>query len=131
MEAPGAVYRHSVTVYQEMERQSNLVEVEGSKMLVYEGKLVELVTDTCGLSIPYYTKVTQALKGMSCARQIRRGGGGSASLWELLQEPTQELYQAYQSAGVAEEEEEFAPLQMVFDLNTRLKAIEKAIGLRT
>jgi hypothetical protein len=132
MEAPVAVFRHSLTVYAEMENQSRLVTVEGIKMLVYEGKLTELVVNTCELSVPYYSKVTQALKGMGCCRQLRRGGGPSLSQWELIKEPTVELYEEYISTGEqAEEPTQFATKQEVRDVNNRLMTVEKALGIRT
>lgn len=129
MEAPVAVFRHSVTVYNEMAAQASVIEAEDTRMLVYEGKLVELVVDTCGLSVPYYTKVTQALKGMGSARQLRRGGGSSGSQWELIKEPTQELWEAYMNEVDPEDNTEYAPMQMVLDIGTRLRKIEKAIGI--
>lgn len=64
---------------------------EGNKY--FEGALTRLVSD-CGLSNPYYTAVTQALKAMDCIRMGRRGGGGIGSIWYLLQEPTEALYSA-------------------------------------
>ena len=131
MEAPVAVFRHAVTVYMEMAAQGTVIQAEDSNMLVYEGKLVELVVDTCGLSVPYYTKVTQALKGMGCARQLRRGGGSSPSQWELIREPTPELWQAYLNSADPEDTTEYAPMQTVRDLSTRIKRIEKAIGIIT
>jgi hypothetical protein len=130
MEAPVAVFRHSLTVYREMEQQGKVVKVEDTSMLVYEGKLVELVTDTCDLSIPYYTKVTKALKGMGCARQLRRGGGNSPSQWELITEPTPELFDLYiNDVPVEEEPEEVASMQMPRDMNKRMTRIERALGL--
>lgn len=128
MEAPVAVFRHAVTVYEEMEAQAKGVTSEGLEMLVYEGKLVELVTDTCKLSVPYYTKVTQALKGMGCCRQLRRGGGNSPSQWELIQSPTHELFEAYTSDVEPEEIVEYATAQQLRDVSTRLARLEKAIG---
>jgi hypothetical protein len=132
MEAPVALFRHSLTVYKEMEAQAAPIDVEDRQMLVYEGKLVELVTETCKLSVPYYTKVTQALKGMGCARQLRRGGGNSFSQWELLQEPTLELFEEYNGSDEVEVEEptpEFVTMQQFQDLNSRMTQIEKAVGL--
>ena len=131
MEAPAALFRHCVAVYGEMEAQGRSVRVDAdNSMLVYEGKLVELVTGTCKLSVPYYTKVTQALKGMGCARQLRRGGGNSLSQWELIREPTLEIFEEYVGEPVAEPElPEYVTMQQFNDLNNRMQAIEKAVGL--
>jgi hypothetical protein len=132
MEAPVALFRHTVAVYEEMASQGKIVTVDAdSNMLVYEGKLVELVTETCGLSVPYYTKVTQALKGMGCARQLRRGGGNSLSQWELIREPTLELFEEYagEPAEVEPELPDFVTMQQFQDLNNRMSALERAVGL--
>lgn len=128
MEAPAAVFRHSETVYNEMAAQASVIEAEDVAMLVYEGKLVELVTETCKLSVPYYTKVTQALRGMGCARQLRRGGGNSPSQWELIEAPTIEKYEEYMGLVDPPDNTEYAPMQLVLDLASRIKRIEKAIG---
>lgn len=61
-------------------------------MIVWEGFLTRFITEELHLSVPYYTSVTQALKRMGCVRQLRRGGGSSPSLWELLTEPTEGLF---------------------------------------
>lgn len=67
--------------------------VDGTtEIIVYEGKLTELITQKLYLSVPYYTSITRALKSMGCIRQLRRGGGSSPSQWELIREPTPELW---------------------------------------
>jgi len=130
-EAPVAVFRHSLTVYEEMLSQATRVEVEGRAMMVYEGKLVELVTDTCGLAVPYYSKVTQALRGMGCCAQLRRGGGNTPSQWEVIRQPQPDLYERWllSQAGEPEEAPEYVTMQQFNDLNRRLQVLEKAVGL--
>jgi hypothetical protein len=59
--------------------------------IVYEGKLTELFK-RLHLSVPYYTYVRQHLIRMGCIRQLRRGGGTSMSQWEMIREPTEELW---------------------------------------
>lgn len=66
-------------------------DAEGT-MIVWEGFLTRFVTEELHLSVPYYSSVTQALKRMGCIRQLRRGGGSSPSQWELITEPTEDLF---------------------------------------
>lgn len=128
--APAALLGHCTSVYEEMEAQSRVITAEQVEMLVYEGKLVELVTVHVGLSVPYYTKVTQALKGMGCARQMRRGGGNSPSQWQLLHAPTVERFDKWLEAmDPTPDEIEYATAQTVRDMNTRLQRLEKAMGV--
>lgn len=129
--APIALFGHMKTVYDEMVAQANIVHSEDVDMLIYEGKLTELVTDHCGLPVPQYTRVTQALKGMSCAKQLRRGGGNSPSQWLLIEEPTIEAFDVYIESLVSKDqkEPEYATIQSITDLNNRVQRLEKAIGV--
>jgi hypothetical protein len=95
-DAPPKLLEHLTTVYQAMFNEAKLmVDKDEKEMLVYEGKLTELITKTCYLSVPYYTKVTHALKGMNCMYQLKRGGGSAPSQWVLMTEPTLELFNTY------------------------------------
>ena len=87
-DAPPAAFGHIMAVWNEMHNTANETE-EG---LVYEGYMTKLVTERLNLAIPYYTTVTQALKGMNCAQQLQRGGGSAASRWLLKKAPTLEEY---------------------------------------
>jgi hypothetical protein len=87
-----AVYEHAVNVYEVMfQRAQRRVVDENNVILVYEGRLTKLIEEL-HLSTPYYTSVMKALKAMGCVRQLRRGGGSTASQWELLRTPSRELY---------------------------------------
>lgn len=91
---PEALFLHCQTVYKTMMEHAQAREDEEthSVMIVYEGILTNLVLKECNLSAPYYSSVTQALKGMGCIRQLKRGGGTAPSLWELITEPTLEVF---------------------------------------
>jgi len=96
-------------------------------MLVYEGHLTRLFTEL-RLSVPYYSSVTKELKRMGCIRQLRRGGGNSPSQWELIQEPTEELYKI----GTRNDPPKTIVGQMQQQLNSvnnRLLRVEQALGL--
>ncbi len=80
-----------------MFKQASKQDFEGGhQAYVYEGFLTKLFKDEL-LSVPYYSHVTQALKGMDCVRQLRRGGGSSPSSWLMVQKPTRELFDNYTS----------------------------------
>jgi len=132
-EAPlPALYNHCVAVYAAMEKKAYPVQVEGLRMLVYEGKFTQLVGGV-GLSVPYYTSVRQALMSMGCIRQLRRGGGGALSQWELVRQPTHELWsdaqvKAPKSMSKAATGAEVAQLtQQLRDVAQRVSALETQV----
>jgi hypothetical protein len=127
--APIALFEHTRSVYREMLDQSTMVTAEGRGMMVYEGKLTDLITVDVGLAVPYYTRVTQALKGMGCAQQLRRGGGTSGSQWQLITEPTLDLFKEYMAKVEPEDVNVYATIQQVNDLSKRLGLIERALKL--
>lgn len=92
-----AIYEHACNVYRLMESTARLITMEArglqEEMLVWEGHLTKLITgEPLHLSVPYYTAVTRELKRMGCIRQLRRGGGNAPSQWQLLTEPTEQLF---------------------------------------
>lgn len=91
-----AIFEHACNVYKTMEADAVLYwrdpqDQDKGKLLVWEGHLTKLITGL-NLSVPYYTSVTRELKRMGCIRQMRRGGGNATSQWELLREPSEELW---------------------------------------
>jgi hypothetical protein len=99
-QAPPALYHHCVDVYNAMFESAQQKQLDdGTYAVTWEGMLTALITEQLRLSVPYYTQITQALRRMKCIRQIRRGGGTSPSVWELLSDeegnlrrPTEELF---------------------------------------
>src|SRR5947207_2735468 len=84
-----ALFGHCVAVYAAMEKSAR----RAGGMVVYEGMLTRLMAGPpLMLSTPYYTKIRRELLRMGCIRQLKRGGGNSASQWELCTPPTEELY---------------------------------------
>lgn len=91
-ETTPADFLHSQLIYRDMFKDAKRMPVpDGADMIVYEGHLTKLF-ERNGFSTPYYSKITRKLKAMGCIRQLRRGGGGTESQWELRTEPTMELY---------------------------------------
>lgn len=94
---PVALYLHCIEVYKAMVNDAIVInnpgdQEEADEIVIWEGMLTALITQELHLSVPYYTKITQALKRMGCIRQLKRGGGTAPSQWELLREPTEELF---------------------------------------
>lgn len=94
-EAVPALFEHCVEVYQKMAADAEPMVIndinDGIAIPVWEGFTTKLFR-TLNLSVPYYSKVTQHLKGMDCIRQVRRGGSTTPSVWALIQPPTMELF---------------------------------------
>ena len=124
-----AILGHCKQVYAAMEEKAKS-DAEGNKY--FEGALTRLVAE-CGLSNPYYTSITQALKAMDCIRQGRRGGGGIGSIWFLLQEPTEELFAAYgperRPTSAARAVEAAQLDQALKALNVRVSELELKVAL--
>lgn len=83
-----ALWKHSNTVHARLLAES--VEVEGVGH-VWKGYLTKVFHEL-GISTPYYTHVTQALKQCDALRQLRRGGGRTESEWLILGMPDRELF---------------------------------------
>jgi hypothetical protein len=97
---------------------------------VWEGHMTKLVTIELELAIPYYTRVTQFLKGAECAAQLKRGGGSSASQWALYKEPTLDDYYAWEakSGNKPQSVSKTSVLQQqVADLVGRMETLEETV----
>jgi hypothetical protein len=98
------------------------------EMIVYEGRLTDLITKEMHLSVPYYTHTMRELKRMGCVRQLRRGGGTSPSQWEMLHEPTPELWYADSGPIRQSQSDEKAILnQQIRGLSARVTALTEAV----
>ena len=92
-----ALFEQCLQLYEAMTDEASMQPTHHGEVeegLVYEGFLTHLVTDSDKLnySNPYYTKLTQRLKGMDCIRQLKRGGSTTMSRWLLVQPPTLEHF---------------------------------------
>jgi hypothetical protein len=128
-----ALFEHCQNVYKQMEAEAKLIPQGDvpprSEMhqLIWEGYLTKLFA-SLHLSVPYYTSVTRELKRMGCVRQKRRGGGNAPSQWEIVTEPTEELFRSdmNRTQGLAAKKRgESAMLrQQVHDMSLRLSKVE-------
>lgn len=126
-DAPVALYGHCLTTYQTMLSEASGIVEDDSTIIVWEGMLTRLITSQLNLSVPYYTAVTKALKRMGCIRQLKRGGGTAPSQWELLKEPTEELFINAVPKRIPKMDR-YELLQMQVDtLNNRVLKLEKVL----
>jgi hypothetical protein len=119
-----ASFQHCVAVYEAMLSRSDLALLDHNSQeesSVYTGFTTKLFAEI-GLSVPYYSKIMKLLQAMDCIRQLRRGGGPSASQWLLIQAPTVELFDR---AEVVSKGAEAPEDQRWKDLNNRLIAQEE------
>lgn len=115
------MFNHCVAVYKAMDATGKPMEGKSSRR-VWEGFLTKLINDDCGLAVPYYSGVRNNLMRMGCIEQIARGGGTHPSTWELIKEPTEELFN---SRGRIKTNSKAAVMQgQINDLNDRVKRLE-------
>lgn len=89
--APPAQYNHCERVYEAMLQAAETTKLEGKDVATWEGHTTKLFQEL-GLTVPYYTSVTQKLQAMGCLIQLHRGGGGGMSKWALIYPPTEEIF---------------------------------------
>jgi hypothetical protein len=133
--APPALFQHCVTVFEAM-RAGALPHQIGTPgdsaapvrhAFVYQGHTTRLFREL-NLPSPYYTSILQALQQMGCIKQLSRGGGSAESRWELLDDPTMDLF--FESSGVTPGKSRMAKIeQRLADSQNRLDAIEERIRL--
>jgi len=128
--APPKLYEHCLTVFAQMKLEAKPTAVEGAHAFVYEGFLTRLF-NKLSLATPYYTSVMQALRKMGCVKQLSRGGGASPSKWELLQEPTLDLFTSSMTKRLHDNTKLGQLTQQVGDLNVRLTDVEDILSAIT
>src|SRR6266496_1675165 len=124
------LFSHCQNVYNLMLKQSAQIDLETDEpeyMTVYEGMLTKLITVELNLSVPYYTSILRALKRMGCVRQIRRGGGTSASQWELICPPTEEAFLLVRPRRAPKKGNQEMLQDQINALNGRVLVLEKAL----
>jgi hypothetical protein len=77
------VYEQIVQVYGIMEKKA----VDGT----FKGHVTPLFEEA-GLGLSVYTTVMRRLQSMGCVRRLSRGARNVPSEWELIREPTLELF---------------------------------------
>lgn len=127
-DAPVALYLHCTQTYEKMfEHATKKHDDTGEEIIVYEGMLTRLITQELYLPTPYYSLITQALKRMRCIRQLRRGGGSAPSQWELIQHPTEELFNNSRPIKVPGKNKQDMVQDQISALNTRVLKLETVL----
>lgn len=88
-----AIYHHLLSVYEAMEREAQITEVDGQSVLVYDGHPTKLF-GMLHIAMPYYGNIMRIMEQLGCATQIRRGGGKGTSQWALWKKPAEETFLA-------------------------------------
>jgi hypothetical protein len=90
---------------------------------VYQGHTTKLFR-MLNLPSPYYTSVLTALQKMGCIRQLSRGGGSAESRWELIDDPTLELFNSMSDEVTGRASRLSVVEQGVETLGERIQALE-------
>jgi hypothetical protein len=123
-----AIFGHCVSVYKLMREQAEVVEKEGARIVLWEGFLTRLIGDELRLPTPYYTSIRNNLVRMECVRQLQRGGGNSPSQWELIKQPTDQLFREKAPKRSQRDRELETMRGQIADLHTRLGKLEGNFG---
>lgn len=130
-EAPPALFLHCQTVWGLMENESKVVDSGDGVVCIWEGSLTKLVIQQANLSLPLYSQVTKRLKSMNCVVQLRRGGGMTPSVWQLLKEPNYDDYVNcdHERENKPAKANELAQLsQRLSDVNGRTETLEEQMA---
>jgi hypothetical protein len=126
VDAPPQAFRHCEDVYKAMRKASTIVEEEGQRWLIWEGRLTKLINEELGLPTPYYTAIRSSLARMGCIRQVQRGGGTSPSKWEIIKAPTLDAYKNAQPEAESKPQGRLAQAeQRISDLLRRVELLEE------
>lgn len=127
-----APYRHSFALYDLLDKEAEVMLVEGQLVRVWSGHMTKMVTDGLGLSLPYYTKILTLLKASNCLQQLQRGAVLTPSKWILLQTPTLELFDAVSKNSPLQTTSRLrtqANDQKMKDINTRVNELEDKVTI--
>jgi hypothetical protein len=131
---PPALYDHCVTVYDAMLQRAYRTTPANDEppQVIYEGKLTQLIREL-HLPVPYYTFTLTELKRMGCVKQLRRGGGTAPSQWELITEPTTDLWNGnggHSTTYTSSKQREMAMVnQQIRNLTSRVNELVNAHNL--
>lgn len=120
------MYNHCVAVYEEMKKTAEVVTEDGKPpRRIWHGFLTKLINEDLGLAVPYFTAVRNNLMEMGCVTQLARGGGTHPSTWELIRNPTEELFN---TKGKIRTNSKASVMQgQINDLNVRVKKLEELL----
>lgn len=97
----GKLFEHSVNVYNKMLEQS----IREGDNILFTGKTTEILT-ALGLGNSYYTPIFRFLKSSGSIDLVRRGGGGSSSVYRMVRRPAEEEFFKYNREPIAKTNKE-------------------------
>jgi hypothetical protein len=80
LSAPPALWGHTQRVFKSMKDGA---ELDDEGRLIYKGYITHLFRN-CNVPVPTYGPVLDILKRIGCITQVKRGGGGAMSEWQIL-----------------------------------------------
>ena len=123
-----ALFIHCVKTYKAMLSEAlTRKDDQGEEIIVWEGMFTALITQKLHLSVPFFSSVRKALIEMGCIRQLRRGGGTAPSVWELITEPTEELFHSKVPKKKIRVTKQEMMQEQINALNNRLLVVEDAL----
>lgn len=130
MDAP-LLFQHSKVAYDAM-KASAKPGPEGT--LVWEGSLVNFISEHIEKGQSKYSYIMRALKAMGCVVQLRRGANKVPSQWALLRDPDLEVFndklggEQYSYYGNRNKWEDKQKDQQIGDLNKRVTNLEDMVA---
>lgn len=117
---------HILRVYDYME--DHAIDKAGDP--IFEGMTTQVIT-ACGLSNNYYTPIFRFLKGGNYITQLKRGGGGSMSMWQLNGRPNPDDFEEVVRESGANNNSGTKSLKAVIDMQQRVAKIESTQNQHT
>lgn len=119
------LFGHCTKVYEAMENQAEYDEEHDT--LMWQGSLTKLFQEL-GYGVPSYSRIMNALKGMDCVVQLQRGNGTNPSIWLLLREPTDTLYNFWVEQRNERSRRPKPGEQRMRDLENRVASLEGEVN---
>lgn len=87
-----AVIKHTLVVYETLEKASSIEVIEGQEISIYRGKVSKLFS-TLGIGMSYYTEIFDQLDRQGCVTFLQRGGRSVDTVIVLHYPPSPEGWQ--------------------------------------
>ena len=124
-----ALIRHSITVYQALDKAAKDEVIDGDTYRIYRGHVSKLYHDT-GVGQTYYTDVFDQLDRQGCITMMQRGGRNVQSVIVLHRPPTEEGYEPRRRRDLTSAEDFANMIEQVRKHNKLIGGIDIADALR-
>lgn len=116
------LFKHAVAVYNLMAERADSKNGD----LIFEGRTTEILKDL-ELGTNQYTPIFRYLKGSGCVLQLRRGGGGNTSAFQLNHPPEIETFDADIEHSNAKESGTDRAIASIVAMTNKLNAMQQTI----